>query len=179
MRQLRISLDNIQVRIWTKRSKYLYRNGGIIMSTKQLRHAKNANFKNTYAYLAIFEFAEDGISVEFPDLPGVFTCGDTEEEAFRNASEALGLHLFGMEEDGDEIPHPRKIVDLDLDYTHQAAVLVTVNMPLVRARVQRASVKKTLTIPKYLNDLGELNGINFSVVLQEALKEKLDIQDTV
>lgn len=147
------------------------------MNIKQLPRADKSNLKHYYAYLAIFDFADDGISVEFPDLPGLFTCGDSEDEAFHNASEALGLHLFGLEEDGDEIPQPRKIVDLDLDYTHQAAILVTVNMPLVRARVQRASVKKTLTIPKYLNDLGELNGVNFSHVLQEALKEKFDITD--
>lgn len=147
------------------------------MSSKQLSRANKSNLKHSYAYLAIFDFADDGISVEFPDLPGVFTCGESEEEAFQNASEALGLHLFGLEEDGDEIPQPRKIVDLNLDYTHQAAILITVNMPLVRARVKRASVKKTLTIPKYLNDLGELNGVNFSLVLQEALKEKFDITD--
>lgn len=148
------------------------------MSKRQLQRVKDDSLKNTYAYLAIFDFAKDGISVEFPDLPGAFTCGDTEEEAFQNATEALGLHLFGMEEDGDEIPYPSKILDLkDLEFTHQAVVLVTVNMPLVRARVKRASVKKTLTIPKYLNDLGELNGINFSVVLQEALKEKLNVKE--
>lgn len=147
------------------------------MYNKQLQSNEHPDYKHFYSYLATFDFAQDGISVEFPDLPGVFTCGETEQEAYENAVEALGLHLFGLEEDGDEIPQPRKISELSLEQNHQVIVLVTVNMPLVRARVQRASVKKTLTIPKWLNDLGELNGINFSALLQEAIKEKLNIKD--
>lgn len=50
-------------------------------------------------------------------------------------------------------------------------------MPLIRDRVQRATLKKTLTIPKWINDLAEENNINFSQVLQEALKERLNIKD--
>lgn len=147
------------------------------MNKKQLQNSEHPEYKSFYSYLATFDFAEDGISVEFPDLPGVFTCGDTEQEAYQNAVEALGLHLFGLEEDGDEIPNPSKILELSQDHDNQVFVLVTVNMPLVRSRVQRASIKKTLTIPKWLNDLGELNGINFSSLLQEAIKDKLNIKD--
>jgi hypothetical protein len=52
-----------------------------------------------------------------------------------------------------------------------------ISSPLIRDRVQRATTKKTLTLPKWINDLAEEHKINFSQVLQEALKERLDIRD--
>jgi predicted RNase H-like HicB family nuclease len=57
-----------------------------------------------YIYPAIFNYADGGISVEFPDLPGAFTCGDTEEETLHMAKDCLALYLSGMER--DEIPQP-------------------------------------------------------------------------
>ena len=69
-------------------------------------------FPNYYAYPAYLYYDEDGISVEFPDLPGCLPCGDTTEEALHNAKEAMGLHLYGMEQDGDEIPAPTPVRDL-------------------------------------------------------------------
>lgn len=60
--------------------------------------------KNTYIYPAILDYAEDGISISFPDLPGCLPCADTTEEALKNAKEALALHLYGMEKDNEEIP---------------------------------------------------------------------------
>jgi predicted RNase H-like HicB family nuclease len=136
----------------------------------------DGDLKRSYSFAAIFEYDEDGISVSFPDLPGVFTCGDDEDEAYRNAKEALGLHLFGMEQDLDPIPVSSKVHELSLDTKH-AAVIVNVFMPIIRDRVQRATIKKTLTLPKWINDLAEEHKINFSQVLQEALKERLDIRD--
>lgn len=138
---------------------------------------QDEDLKRSYSFAAIFEYEEDGISVSFPDLPGVFTCGDDEEEANRNAKEALGLHLFGMEQDSDPIPLPSKVYELTLDNKNQAAVIVNVFMPIIRDRVQRATIKKTLTVQKWLNDLAEEHKINFSQVLQEALKERLDLKN--
>ncbi|WP_051590925.1 type II toxin-antitoxin system HicB family antitoxin [Bacillus sp. UNC438CL73TsuS30] len=137
---------------------------------------QDGDLKRSYSFPAIFEYDEDGISVSFPDLPGAFTCGEDEDEAFRNAKEALGLHLFGMEEDRDIIPIPTKLKQLSLE-SNQAAAIVNVFMPLIRDRVKRATVKKTLTIPKWLNDVAEEHKINFSNVLQEALKERLGIKE--
>ena len=128
--------------------------------------------KDRYAYLAVLTFDDDGISIEFPDLPGCLPCADTEEEALRNAQEALGLHLYGMEQDGDPIPEPSSIHALDLA-SNQVATLVSVYMPLVRSQVKTVLVKKTLTIPAWINALAEEQHINFSQVLQEALKERI------
>ncbi|MEG2246460.1 MAG: type II toxin-antitoxin system HicB family antitoxin [Peptostreptococcaceae bacterium] len=68
--------------------------------------------KDIYIFPAVLSFADDGVSVEFPDLPGCITCGDTTEDAIKNAKEALGLHIYGLEEDNELIPEPTNIKDL-------------------------------------------------------------------
>lgn len=132
--------------------------------------------KNKYLYPAIFHFADDGISVEFPDLPGCLTYGDDEEEAFKNAKEALELHMFGLEEDLEDIPEASHIKDIKLE-ENETLVFIDVWMIPVRDQLQNKAVKKTLTIPKWLNDVATENKVNFSLVLQGALKEYLGIKD--
>ena len=67
------------------------------------------SIKDKYIYPAIFDFDEDGITVTFPDLPGCITCGDSQEEAFKNAKEVLELYIYGLEQDEEEIPEPSQI----------------------------------------------------------------------
>lgn len=133
--------------------------------------------KDNYLFPAVLSVDRDGISVEFPDLPGCLTCGQTEEEAVEMAKEALQLHLYGMERDGDEIPSPAKIVDLALE-KNQFVVLIEAWMPPFRDRMANRAVKKTLTIPKWLNDIAEQKQVNFSHVLQSALKGYLGLSET-
>lgn len=123
-------------------------------------------------YPAFFYYDEDGISIEFPDLPGCLPCAATTEEAFKNAKEALGVHLFGLERDGDEIPAPSPTKDLHPE-EGATLVMIEVSMPLVRARLNNQYVKKTLTIPSWLNIAAEEANINFSQLLQEGLKARL------
>ncbi len=130
--------------------------------------------KDKYVYPAVFSYDEDGVSVEFPDLPGCYTCGDSTEEALRMAKDALGLHMYGLEQDGDEITAPSNIDNLELE-KKQVVVLVEVWMPLIRNIIDNRAVKKTLTIPKWLNDIAEANNVNFSGVLQTALKDYLGV----
>lgn len=130
--------------------------------------------KDRYVYPAVFHYAEDGISVEFPDLPGCFTCGDTTEEAMLMAKEALSLHLYGMEKDNDEIPVPSDLTSIKTAPNEQIA-LIEVFMPPFRDGMENKAVKKTLTIPKWLNDIAEKQNINFSQVLQSGIKQHLGI----
>ncbi len=129
--------------------------------------------KDSYIYPAIFYYDEDGISIVFPDLPGCCPCADTTEEAVKNAREALGVHLYGMETDGDEIPEPSAPKDIDTD--GGVLMLVDVFMPPVRDRIRNRYIKKTLTIPYWLNAEAESHNVNFSGLLQEALKNYLHI----
>ncbi|MBP2657920.1 MAG: hypothetical protein H6Q69_952 [Firmicutes bacterium] len=85
-------------------------------------------YKEKYIFPAIFHVAEDGISIEFPDLPGCLPCADTLEEAFKNAKEALHLHLHGMEKDGDEIPAPTPINKIN-NKDNDVIVLIDAFMP--------------------------------------------------
>lgn len=130
--------------------------------------------RNSYLYPAVFDYADDGISVFFPDLPGCLTCGKTDEEAAKMAEDALGLHIYGMEEDGDIIPEPSRGSAITLE-AGQRIFLVRVWMPKVRNEVRPAYVKKTLTIPSFLNIAAREANINFSNVLQEALRQKLGL----
>lgn len=92
------------------------------------------------------------------------------------AREAMGLHLFGLEEEGEQIPLPSKPGALMARLGEgQSVVLLEVWMPPVRGGIENKAVKKTLTIPKWLNDLAERQGVNFSQVLQDSLKVYLGI----
>ena len=130
--------------------------------------------KDKYMYPAVFSFDDDGISVEFPDLPGCLTCGNNEDDALRMAKDALGLHLYGMERDHDVIPSPSSLNEIKTE-SNQAVILIDVWMTLVRDEIENRAVKKTLTLPKWLNDIAENNKVNFSQVLQSALKDHLGI----
>lgn len=130
---------------------------------------------DSYIYPAVFENgAHHGYTVTFPDLPGCVTEGETLEEALHMAKEALELHLYGMEEDHDHVPLPSPPATIRLTAGCFVS-LVEVWMPLVRDEMQNRAVKKTLTIPKWLNDIAEKKQVNFSQVLQLALKEYLGV----
>lgn len=92
--------------------------------------------KNRYSYVAVFSYNEDGISIEFPDLPGCYPCADKDDTnmALQNAREALGLHLWGMEQDNDLIPEATSITSLLLS-ENQIPVLIEIFMPPIREHI--------------------------------------------
>ena len=128
--------------------------------------------KDNYSYIGVLEYADDGISVYFPDLPGCFTCADTTEEAVRNAKEALGLHIWGLEQDGEPIPEPSSIENIERS-ENALPFLVEIFMPTVRERINNRSVSRTITLPAWLNAAALEKNINFSKLLQEALLKVL------
>ena len=130
--------------------------------------------KDRYSYVAIFNYEEDGIAIEFPDLPGCFPCADKDdtEGALKNAKEALGLHIWGMEQDGEELPVPLAITDISLE-KNQIPVLIDVFMPPIRERINSKFVKKTLSLPAWLAAKADEEGVNCSRLFQNALMEYL------
>ena len=130
-----------------------------------------------YIYVAIFTKEDEYYNVSFPDLPGCYTYGKTIEEAYNMAKEALELHLYGMEEDGDCIPVPTVGESIIVNESNSFTTLIEAYMPLVRNKMLNKAVKKTLTIPKWLNDLAEEYKINFSQLLQDSLKNYLGVYD--
>ena len=128
--------------------------------------------KNRYIYPAVFTFEEgQEIAVLFPDFD-VATSGVDEEDAFKSAKELLGLTLYSMEEDKEEIPQPSPISELQLK-KNQVSCLVDVFMPSIREAQNNRSVNRTVTLPAWLNAKSLELGVNFSQVLQEALLEKV------
>ena len=133
-------------------------------------------FPDFYRYAAIFSYEEDGVHVVFPDLPGCITFGADEDEAVRMAREALALHIYGMEQDGDEIPQPsslRMLAEQEDLQSNEVFMLVETFMPAFREKQSKRFVKKTLSIPYWMNAEAERIGLNFSQTLQNALEEKI------
>ena len=91
--------------------------------------------KDRYSFIAIFDIADDGISIEFPYLPGCLSCADTMDESLKNAREVLGLHLWGMEQNREEIPKATAIQDITLE-KNQVSTIVEVFMPLFRDKLK-------------------------------------------
>lgn len=128
-----------------------------------------------YVFPAVLTYEEGyEIAVTFPDLPGCATSGETEEEAMKMGKEALGLHLWGMEQDGDEIPQPSKIRDVETE-ENEVVALVEVYMPSIRFAQENKSVNRTITLPAWLNARALECGVNFSHVMQEALKKAVGV----
>ena len=132
--------------------------------------------KDNYVYPAIFIYDDDGISIEFPDLPGCFSCADTDEQALYMAKDALRGYLLTCEDLGQEIKKPTPL-NLIATEANQKAVLIDVCLAFYRKANNNRAVKKTLTIPAWLNEAAEREKINFSFVLQSALKEQLHMQE--
>ena len=130
--------------------------------------------KDRYSFVAILTYAGDGISIEFPDLPGCLPCAEDTDSALKNAREALGVHLFGMEQDDEEIPDATPITDLEFE-KGQIPVLIEVFMPPVRDRIKNRFVKKTLSLPAWLASKADESGVNCSKIFQNALIQYLNV----
>ncbi|MEX3744630.1 MULTISPECIES: type II toxin-antitoxin system HicB family antitoxin [Lysinibacillus] len=130
-----------------------------------------------YYFPAIFDPGADGsegFTVTFPDLPGCITEGSDMADALHMAKDALAGFLFGMEEDNEEIPSPSNPDNSKLPPGAFVSI-IEIWTDYVREEIENKAIKKTLTIPKWLNDAAEKESINFSQLLQYAIKERLGI----
>lgn len=126
-----------------------------------------------YVFPAVFTY-EPGreIAVVFPDLDAA-TSGTDDNDALLSARELLGCVLYGMEEDGEEIPAPTPLSQVETA-DNERAVLVDVYMPSIRMAKVNRSVNRTVTLPAWLNAAALERNINFSQVLQDALKAQIN-----
>ena len=127
---------------------------------------------NKLFYPAVFHKAEEGgFWISFPDFPECLTEGDDMQEAYEMAVEALGLVLTGRAEEKEEIPKPTEVDQISVD--DGVLVIVEFDMMEYQRKHNSRAVKKTLSIPEWLNYAAIKAGVNFSQVLQEALMEKV------
>lgn len=128
-----------------------------------------------YVYPAVFtKEKEGGYSVAFPDVAGCYTQGETLSEAIEMAEDALGLMLCTCEDKELIINSPSEIHNLHLA-DNEIATLILCDTLEVRKEIDNKAVKKTLTIPSWLNTMSMRENLNFSSILQEALMKKLGL----
>lgn len=129
---------------------------------------------NKLFYPALFHRAEEGgFWVSFPDFPECFTEGEDMTQAYEMAVEALGLALINRKEDGQIIPQPAEIDKISVD--DGTLAIIEFDMLEYQKKHNSRAVKKTLSIPAWLNEEATALGVNFSQVLQEALMSKLNL----
>lgn len=127
-----------------------------------------------YIYPAVFTYEPGSeIAVVFPDLDAA-TSGTSDSDALFSARELLGCVMCGLEEDGEPIPAPTPLADLR-PRENERVTLIDVYMPSVRTAQTNRSVNRTVTLPAWLNSAALERNINFSQVLQDALKTQLHI----
>ena len=133
-------------------------------------------------YPAIFYKEKNGYSVIFPDLNYFSTCGENLNDAMEMAIDCLAGYLYTAKLDNDKLPTPSKIDDIHpidiantigFDGKDSFINLISVDLEDYAKTHFNKSVKKTLTIPEWLNREATKKNINFSKVLQEALIAKL------
>lgn len=123
-------------------------------------------------YPAIFHVAEEGgYWVTFPDIPECITEGDDMEEEYQMAVDALGLALTERMKEGEKLPEVSKVEDIKED---GKIVIVQFDLYEYNKKHNSKAVKKTLSIPAWLNEEAIALNINFSQVLQDALMEKVN-----
>lgn len=124
-------------------------------------------------YPAVLHTAEEGgFWITFPDLPECMTQGEDMQSAYEMAVEALGLALTERKKEKQEIPVPSQPYDIALS-AKECCVIIEFDMLAYQKRTNSKAVKKTLTIPEWLNEEALSLGLNFSQVLQEALLQKI------
>ena len=123
-------------------------------------------------YPAIFHKAEEGgFWVSFPDLPECFTEGDDMQQAYEMAVDALGLAISSRMEEGEEVPSASEADQVEV--SSGVLVIVEFDLEAYNRKYNSRAVKKTLSIPEWLNEAASKAGVNFSQVLQDALIEKV------
>lgn len=124
-------------------------------------------------YPALFHKAEEGgFWISFPDIPECVTQGNDMTEAYEMAVDVLGLVLTSFEEEKQPIP-PASDPSQIIPEPDSFLVVIEFDMLSYKKRTSSRAVKKTLSIPEWLNEMAMDMGVNFSQVLQEALIAKI------
>lgn len=126
---------------------------------------------NLFFYPAVFHHnATGGYWISFPDFPECLTQGESIDDAYRMASEALGLCIDERLKNSESLPSASKPIDYSIE-DDDFSCLVEFDLLQYRKIHNSKAVKKTLTIPEWLNEAAIAKNVNFSQVLQEALMQ--------
>ena len=127
-----------------------------------------------YVYPAIFTPEDSGFSVFFPDLESCYTSGDDLADAIYMAEDVLAFTLFDYEREKKTIPTASSAKDIAISEEEFINFIACDTIEYQKRHNNRA-VKKTLSIPEWLNEAAIAKNINFSQVLQDGLRAILDL----
>lgn len=136
-------------------------------------------------YPAIFYKEDDGgYSIIFPDLNHLATDGDNLNNAMYMAIDCLAGYLYSLKLEKEEIPEPSDMNNIDIGYflddpnydkSRVFINLISVNVVEYAEKHFNKAVKKTVTIPAWMADMADVKGLKLSKLLQDAIKEKLQL----
>lgn len=142
------------------------------------------------SYPAVFlkDTESDGYTILFPDLPGCISCGDNVKDALYMANDVLGAYLFDDYSKLEDLPQSSRLEDIKIEdsidedekeyFSLEASFKSYVGLDLTDyvKKYENRTVKKNVTIPSYLNEMGKSNKVNFSKLLTEALEREFEIE---
>lgn len=128
----------------------------------------------------VYKEKSNQYAIVFPDLDNLATCGETLEKAMEMATDCLAGYIYSLEIEGEAIPKASDIKDISLDIYDEMVEgyvsIIFVDVDEYAKNHFNKAIKKTLTIPEWLNDIAIRKNVNFSKVLQKALIQELNIQ---
>lgn len=142
------------------------------------------------SYPAVFlkDKESEGYTILFPDLPGCISCGDDVKDALYMANDALGCFLFDDYAKLEDLPKSSKLEEIDIKDSFDEGdkeylslegsfkSYISLDLTNYVKKHSDKTVKKNVTIPSYLNEMGKASKINFSKLLTEALERELEIE---
>lgn len=129
-----------------------------------------------YVYPAVFTAEDNGLySINFPDIESCYTSGEGLADALDMASDVLCLRMYTIENENGAIPVPSDPKSITLA-DNEIVTYVSCDTLEYRKMFDSKAIKKTLTIPSWMNTMAESANVNFSAVLQEALMQKLNLK---
>ncbi|MSS77365.1 type II toxin-antitoxin system HicB family antitoxin [Anaerococcus sp. AGMB00486] len=142
------------------------------------------------SYPAVFlkDKESNGYTILFPDLPGCISCGDDIKDALYMANDVLGGYLFDDYSKLEDLPKSSRLEDIDIMnsidengkeyFSYEGSFKSYVGLDLTDyvKKYDNRTVKKNVTIPSYLNEMGKSANINFSKLLTEALEKEFEIE---
>lgn len=130
--------------------------------------------KDNYTYPVVFDYSEaDLVNFIIPDLNGAVSSAELGDDIIKEAQDFLAMTILDYMDSGKALPGPSLEIEAK---NNEKVIFINVWMPYHRSTVKEVLVKKTLTIPSWLDVLGRQANINFSAVLVKGLKEKLDLR---
>lgn len=128
----------------------------------------------TYPSIMYQEKGEDKIYIRFPDFPGLCAFGNTRQEAVQQAQEALAMLLIALIDEKRPLPEPEQAGDMTVKEGEQL-LYIQLWLPYFRSTMKEIYVKKSVTVPTWLDELAKSKNLNFSAALVRGLKEELGI----